>query len=82
MRETVSRYIDSRNRDLSYEDSVLYRWLWARKHKRSLRCYTVVVVKMGSFATSEENGGELADALFTLKVESEFESYGVVRDWC
>jgi hypothetical protein len=36
---------------------------------------------MGNFATSEENGGELADALFMLKVESELESYGVVGDW-
>jgi len=69
----VSRYTDGKNRYILREGSVLYRWLWFGKNKRSLQCYAVVVVKMGSFATSEENGGELADALFKLKAESVLE---------
>jgi hypothetical protein len=43
------------------------------KNERFLRCYAVVAVKMGSFATCEDNGGELADALFKLKSESGLE---------
>jgi hypothetical protein len=34
MGETVSGYIDGRNRDLLCEGCVLYRWFWVGKDKR------------------------------------------------